>query len=457
MTTLDRRTMLTRSLTGLTGAAGVAGLTMVAPQTGHAASTRPNETAPATSRRVLRLTGKGDETAKFQTALDEIGNAGGGTVDVPTGSFQVTQLKIPPRTTLRGSSTRTVLQAMGSQSVLLCKSASNVAIESLTIDARFSARFAIEATDVANIRLTDLNIANAGDTAVQMERTSGTIANCRITDAANVGIFANDSTDLQITDNTIIQCGNNGIQVWRSTPGHDGTILTGNRIRKIQTRAGGTGQNGNGINLFRADNVQVIANHVSDCAFSAIRANASSNVQIVSNSCHRLGEVAIYAEFTFEGAILAQNIIDHAATGIAVTNFSEGGRLAVIQGNLVRNLFRREDEPVDKRGVGIAVEADATITGNTIETAATAGISIGHHQHMRDCAVTGNVIRKAPHGILVSSHPDAGACLVANNLFSGARLGAIKAKDGTTAIGPDLASRITTTDRIVITGNLAVS
>ena len=44
-----------------------------------------------------------------------------------------------------------------------------------------------------------------------------------------------------------------------------------------------------------------------------------------------------------------------AATGIEVTNFNDGGRLATVQGNVIRELFRREAEPIDKRGVGIAV------------------------------------------------------------------------------------------------------
>ena len=66
---------------------------------------------------------------------------------------------------------------------------------------------------------------------------------------------------------------------------------------------------------------------------------------MIANSCARLGEVALYAEFGFEGALIANNLVDTAATGISVTNFNDGGRLAVVQGNLVRNLFRREDEP----------------------------------------------------------------------------------------------------------------
>ena len=43
-----------------------------------------------------------------------------------------------------------------------------------------------------------------------------------------------------------------------------------------------------------------------------------------------------------EGAIIADDLVDKAATGVSVTNFNEGGRLAVVQGNLIRNLFFRK-------------------------------------------------------------------------------------------------------------------
>ena len=36
--------------------------------------------------------------------------------------------------------------------------------------------------------------------------------------------------------------------------------------------------------------------------------------------------------------VIANNIVDGAALGVSVTNFDEGGRLAVVQGNLIRNL-----------------------------------------------------------------------------------------------------------------------
>ena len=33
---------------------------------------------------------------------------------------------------------------------------------------------------------------------------------------------------------------------------------------------------------------------------------------------------------------MANNIVDGAALGVSVTNFDKGGRLAVVQGNLIR-------------------------------------------------------------------------------------------------------------------------
>jgi uncharacterized secreted repeat protein (TIGR03808 family) len=245
--------------------------------------------------------------------------------------------------------------------------------------------------------------------------------------------------------------------VWRSEAGEDGSIVASNRIARIRADGGGTGQNGNGINVFRAAGVLVNGNRISDCAYSAIRANAASNVQMIANACARLGEVALYAEFAFEGALIANNLVDTAATGISVTNFNEGGRLAVVQGNLLRNLFRREEEPQDKRGEGITVEADTAVTGNVVENAATAGLVIGWGPYVREVVATGNLIRKARVGILVSSDAGAGACLLANNLISGSPDGGIRAMDAAgRPSGPDLALGENRGSRLSLAGNLAV-
>ena len=143
---------------------------------------------------------------------------------------------------------------------------------------------------------------------------------------------------MRIAGNTVRSAGNGGILLWRSTAGDDGTLVVDNRIENVANRSGGSGQYGNAINVFRANNVIVRGNRIRNAAFSAMRGNAASNLQIVGNTCTAFGEVALYAEFGFEGAMIANNIVDGAALGVSVTNFNEGGRLAVVHGNIIRNL-----------------------------------------------------------------------------------------------------------------------
>ena len=45
---------------------------------------------------------------------------------------------------------------------------------------------------------------------------------------------------------------------------------------------------------------------------------------MIGNSCARLGEAAIYAEFSAEGTVIANNLVDRAAAGISVANFAKG-------------------------------------------------------------------------------------------------------------------------------------
>src|SRR6185295_4824569 len=161
--------------------------------------------------------------------------------------------------------------------------------------------------------------------------------------------------------------------------GEDGTLVLDNTIEEIGARDGGTGQNGNAINVFRAGSVTVRGNRIKDCVFSAVRGNAASNIRILDNACNTLGEVALYAEFGFEGAVIANNTVDGAGHGISVTNFNEGGRLATVQGNILRNLAPQAHARIENstHGVGIFVEADTAVTGNVVENATVAGIMAG--------------------------------------------------------------------------------
>src|ERR1043165_9771866 len=96
---------------------------------------------------------------------------------------------------------------------------------------------------------------------------------------------------------------------------------------------------------------------------------------MIGTSCTRLGDVALFTELSFEGVVIANNVVDKAAVGISVTNFKESGKLAVVQGNLIHNIFFRKD--TNSRGIGIAVHADSVVSGNVIEISPGYGIMVG--------------------------------------------------------------------------------
>ena len=59
---------------------------------------------------------------------------------------------------------------------------------------------------------------------------------------------------------------------------------------------------------------------------------------------------------------------------------------------------------------------------------------------MRDVAATGNVVRACGVGIAVSVAAGAGSAVIADNLISGARRGAIVGMNGHTAVTGELAA-----------------
>lgn len=433
----------------------LAGLTTAAVSITMDRLTAAPRRAPATA---IRSTLPAPDTRALQAEIDAAAQSGRPVV-LPAGTTRIGALTLRPGTNLRGAGPTTRLIFTGGPSAAItARNAASIRLENFTIDGDWripegESRTLLSFSDCENLAIDTIRVTRAAGHGLALARCTGRIERCDVSDIMDAGIFALDSR-LAITGNAIEGCGNNGILVWRSTVGEDGSEISRNRISRIRTDLGGSGQYGNGINVFRAGGVRVQNNTITDCAYTAVRGNAASNLVITGNTCLRLGEVALYAEFGFEGAIIASNIIDRAATGISVTNFNEGGRLAVVQGNLIRNLFRRETEPVDKRGHGIAIEADTNVSGNTIEAAPTAGILIGWGPHMRDVAVTGNVIRASRSGVLISSDVTAnGRVLVSSNLITGATDGAIRGHQRGRVSGPDLAELPDARGRISIVAN----
>lgn len=373
-----------------------------------------------------------NQSIAFQRMLDETARRGV-PVLLPAGTYVVSNIKLPDGVVIGGVPGHTQLVYGGDGHFLSGRDLNAVHLTGLTIDGvnRWTGAAVdglVDLRGVIDATLRDLTIRGAGRDGIYLERCGGQIADCSITGAGRFAVFAVESLGLAIADNRIDACADGGILVHRWTPGDDGTTITGNRITNIAAASGGTGQWGNAINIFRADNVLISGNQIKGAAFSAVRGNAARNIQIVDNNCRALGETAIYSEFGFENAIVSRNFIDGASNGISVTNFNDGGRAATVSGNIIRNLVATGPYTPDPPGfgTGIGVEADTTVTGNMIEGAALFGINAGWGPYLRDCVISANVIRDAHIGIGVSEAPGAGTVLINANVIQ-ARQGAVRA------------------------------
>jgi uncharacterized secreted repeat protein (TIGR03808 family) len=372
-----------------------------------------------------------DQSRELARALTKAGESGQA-LFLPPGRYRVARIELPRRAHLFGVPGETRLEFSGGGFLLRARDTELLRIEGVTLDGRGlrldeSVSGLIDADGVDDLVIDDCVLTGSAAMGANLRGCAGLVERCRISDVGTVGLDLTQSRGMAVLDNVVSECGNTGILVSRDDEGGDDTIVRGNRVTSIRAKSGGTGQYGNGINVSKANGVIVAGNRIDDCDFSAIRCFSSDNTQISANLLTNSGEMAIYVEFAFEGAVVADNLIDGAAFGISMVNFAEhGGRLGVCSGNVIRNLSGvsrlPRGEPII--GTGIAAEADIAITGNVVENAAR-GIQLGWGPHLRNLAATGNVIRGVETGIGVSVVEGSGAALISGNLISGARKGAI--------------------------------
>jgi len=393
----------------------------------------------------VRAGGGEAQTEMLQAALDRTAGARVPLMLGP-GEYRLGEIKLPSGAQLIGVRGATRLVFTGGPALISARGADHVTLAGLLFEGAGRPlpenRALIHLAQCRDLRITDCELTNSSGSGIRLEAVSGSVSGTTVAKVAEFAIFSLDARGLIVQGNVVRGAGNGGILVHRSQKGDDGTLVIDNRIEDVANTRGGSGQYGNAINVFRAANVIVRGNRISRAAFSAVRGNAASNIQIVGNTATDVGEVAIYSEFGFEGAVIANNTIDGAALGIAAVNLDQGGRLAVVQGNLIRNLKPRRPagtDPGDVAGIGIAIEADAAVTGNVIENAPTAGINVGWGAYMRDISVVGNVVRAARFGIAVSVASGAGTAIITGNLISGSGRGAI--------VGMDFARAVTDLER----------
>ncbi|AND88492.1 TIGR03808 family TAT-translocated repetitive protein [Bradyrhizobium diazoefficiens] len=387
-----------------------------------------------------------DQTRGLQRAIDEAARAQM-PLALPPGVYRSGLLRLPNGTQLIGVRGATKFVFTGGPSAIQSDGADAIGLSGITFDGGGiplpTRRGLIHVLGGRDVRITDCEITGSGGSGIWLEQISGDISGNIFTSIAVTAVVSFDAKGLSVARNTIIGTNDNGIEILRSAIGDDGTLVADNRIEDIKAGPGGSGQYGNAINAFRAGNVIVRGNRIKNCDYSAVRGNSASNIHITGNSVSDVREVALYSEFAFEAAVIANNIVDGAAVGVSVCNFNEGGRIAVVQGNIIRNLIPKRPigtAPDDDAGVGIYIEADTSVTGNVIENVPSYGIVAGWGKYLRDVAITGNVIRKALAGIGVSVVPGAGTALVNNNMISETPRGAVVGLDHARAVTADLSA-----------------
>ena len=367
---------------------------------------------------------------------------------IPAGNYYISNIDLPDNVRIQGVAGATRLVYTGRGHGLIGENIRRLELKDIILDGANNTLGAytnglLNIRGCRNLYLDNVSVLGSSKYGISLEQCGGVVENCDLAGAADAALFSVEALGLTIRNNYVHDCANGGILVHRWAIGEDNTIISNNRIARIAAQNGGTGPFGNGINVFRAGNVMINDNHISDCAFSAIRANSASNIHITGNSCHGSGETALYVEFAFQGAVVTGNLIDGGTMGISIANFDKDGRLSTITGNLIRNIIDQGPYPPEGPGFGhgIAVEADASVTGNTIENVAKWGMLVGWGPYLRSVNISGNVIRKVPMGIAVSVVEGARSTSIYNNIFDQTPGGAIVGHRWQDPVTKDLGSR----------------
>ena len=393
----------------------------------------------------VRFNGTEDQTEALQRAIDRTAGARLPLILAP-GVYRARGLVLPTGARLVGVPGATRIVATDNAPIIVARGADYILLSGITFDGSGKAlpekSGLIQLANGRGVAIRDCEVIGAGRNGIVLEGIEGEITGTTITGALGAAIHALDSRGLVIARNTIRNAANNGIQVWRSAPGDDGTQVLDNRIEDTAAQSGGSGQNGNAINVYRAHNVTVRGNRIRNAAFSAVRGNAASNIQITNNTCTGLRRSRDLCGVRLRGRGDRQQHDRrrrHRRRGDQLQSRRPARGGAGQPDPQSHPEAPRRHRSERRQGIGIGVEADTAVTGNIIENAPVAGISVGWGQYLRDVSVTGNVVRSAGVGIAVSVTPGAGSAVIADNLISGTKDGAIVGMDQRRAMTGDLA------------------
>jgi uncharacterized secreted repeat protein (TIGR03808 family) len=389
---------------------------------------------------------KADATQALAARLREAARTGAA-VRLPAGEIALRALGLPEGVTLIGVPGRTVLKLVGPGPLLSASFARKIRLESLILDGGDGAiareRGLIDFADVFDLAIRGCTIRRSNARAVNLSRCSGVVAQNTIEHARDAGYFSLDGLGVDIDNNHVRECGDNGVVVWTSSAGrYEGSRVRNNTIEDIHNLSGGNGPYGNGVSIWGSGSVRVENNKIYRCAYTAVRNNAGHGVVVTGNDCKTFGEKAMYAEFGAKASVFRDNKIDDAGAGIAVANADWGTDGAIVTGNRIANL--RESHPDKEFGpemlwlTGILGEKNCEISGNTIIGPAWIGIALGGWRE--NIRAQGNTIVGADYGVVFATGEGAGDAVITRNKIVGSRKAAIAATAGLNFLPGDVAA-----------------
>jgi hypothetical protein len=296
--------------------------------------------------------GVGDATSSFQRALDHVNASGGGTLNVPAGTYKVTgTITTYSNVTIRGSSHKAKIQA----------NAPSFAV--------------ISGSGVSHSRVENLTIAGLASFGVLFSASSFVqVVNCDIsgmTDSTNASGYATGIA-CWVCDDVILR----------------DNYLHGNGYLTTSAAAADIQINGNGVNV-GSQRIHVINNRalsttvnvnilLYDVQQSRVSGNTAAGARIFSAGAGGYG-ILLYRTVNNSG-LMQDNIVTEnfvystEGTGIYLQNSLR----SVISDNILVNTASVQDETSLLVGAIANNATNGTITGNVIISAGRSGIVIGN-------------------------------------------------------------------------------
>ncbi|SRR6266581_1298664 len=383
-----------------------------------------------------------DQTIQVQNALNAAGEVGGGLVYAGPGLYiYSSDLVVPSNVHFQGSGKGTIFQAApGCQANgFKLSGVSHVTISDLQIDGNKLqvAQLATQYTKLQGIYIT------GGSDDITIER-------CYIHDCYVSGIMADSSTNLIISNNRLLNCGDNQVYVRAKsvspyTPCSNVTI-TGN----ISSGSAFSGIQVLGSSYGAITGNTCYGNGPSAGQGNGIGCEGASHVTITGNVSHDNGVQGINIRYTSEVGsnqasshitVVGNTIYNHPSTG------GDAGGIGVSDSNhvlLANNLLYNNNFGINVANVANLGTSDLKISGNSIKTSSDTGIRLNptagvtyeiDNNYVTDTTNNGialsrkawvhdNVIpRSAGNGAIACSTGSGGSVLEGNRCYDGANNG----------------------------------